>query len=310
MVQLQELIVWHHVELMIESCVKEMEDAAMNTKMAFQTPEGKTAILGYYDAMLEKWSFPLEKQTVTTRYGEVFLLACGDKKAPPLLLLHGSAFNSMMWLGDLQEYSRNYRVYAIDLPGEPGRSDEHQLPFDGPAYADWLYDVTNALSIEKASLVGISLGAWLCIKFALNYPHKVEKLVLLCPAGVGPQKKPFLLAAILHAMRGERGMDQLYAKVNGNQPLPEEVLLFQRLIGKHFNFRRESIPLFSDSELRRLTMPTNLFVGKKDIMLHSLKTAKRLGRMVPHAQINVIENAGHTLINLYDQIFAFLNRGS
>lgn len=57
-----------------------------------------------------------------------------------------------------------------NISGEPGRSDEKQLPFDGPAYTDWLYDVFNALSIEKASFIGISLGAWLSIKFSVIYP--------------------------------------------------------------------------------------------------------------------------------------------
>ena len=41
-----------------------------------------------------------------------------------------------MWLGDSREYSRNYRVYAVDIPGEPGKSDETQLPFSGPAFVD------------------------------------------------------------------------------------------------------------------------------------------------------------------------------
>lgn len=209
----------------------------MQTKLAFKFQEGKTAVTKFYDLLLENWPEPNEKVYVNTRYGKTFIIANGDKDAPPLVLLHGSAMNSVMWLADAREYSRNYRVYAVDIPGEPGRSDENQLPLDGPAYAEWLEDVLNALSIEKASLVGISLGAWLSVKFSVCYPERVNKLVLLCPAGIGKQKISFLFKAMAHMVLGEKEMDRLSKKVNGNQPIPDVVIKYQRLIGKNFNYR-------------------------------------------------------------------------
>ena len=101
-------------------------------------------------------------------------------------------------------------------------------------------------------------------------------------------------------------MEKLYRKISGNQPIPEEVLQYQMLIGKYFNFRREQIPLFSDCELKRLTMPLILFVGEKDIMFQSVKTAERLRKLLPQATINFLPGAGHALINLVDEINAFL----
>lgn len=278
----------------------------MQTKLAFKSQEGKAAVLKFYDSLLEQWPVPNEKLYVDSRYGRTFIIANGEKDAPPLVLLHGSAMNSIMWLADAREYSRIYRVYAVDIPGEPGRSDENQLPLNGPAYAEWLEDVFNALSIEKANLIGISLGAWLAVKFAVCCPERVNKLVLLCPAGIGKQKVSFLFKALAHMVLGEKGMDRLSKKVNGNQPIPEVVLEHQRLIWKYFNYRRGVIPLFTDSELKRLTMPTILFVGDKDIMFHSLETARRLGNLLPHANINVLPGTGHVIINIADRINTFL----
>lgn len=278
----------------------------METKLAFKSQEGKSAVLKAYNSLLENWMAPNEKLYINTRYGSTFVIASGKKDAPPLILLHGSAMNSIMWAGDVREYSRDYRVYAVDIPGEPGRSDENQLPFEGPAFAEWLKDVYDALSIRKASLIGISLGAWLSVKFSVCYPEKVDKLVLLCPAGIGTQRTSFLFKAMAYMLLGEKGMKKLYKKVNGNQPMPDEMLEYQKLIGKNFNYRREIIPLFSDSELKRLTMPVKLFVGGKDIMFHSEMTAKRLGGLLPHADINVLPEAGHVLINLTGEIAAFL----
>lgn len=279
----------------------------MNAKLAFKSPEGKHAVLKLYDSLLEQWNMPNEKFNIDTRYGNTFVIASGPKTAPPIILLHGSAMNSIMWTKDAKEYSENFRVYAVDIPGEPGRSDEHQLPLAGEAYAEWLHDVYSALSIEKAYLIGLSLGAWLAVKFSVHYPEKVEKLVLLCPGGIGPQKASFPFKALAHMIFGERGMKRLYQKVNGNQYIPEKILEFQKLMGKSFNYRRETIPLYSDRELQRLSMPVALFVGEKDIMFHSAITAKRLGKLVPHANINMILGAGHALLNLTDQIKIFIN---
>lgn len=278
----------------------------MKEKLAFKSREGKAAVINLYESFLEHWPSPNEKFHVDTGYGKTFVIACGDKEAPPLILLHGSAMNSVMWMGDALIYSKNYRVYAIDIPGEPGKSDERQLPFGGPAFAEWLKDVYKALSLEKASLIGISLGAWLAAKFSVAYPDKVDKLVLLCPAGIGRQRVSFIVSATVVRLFGEKAVNRLFPKVNADGSIPEAVLNYQKLIGENFNFRREIIPLFSDSEIRRLTMPVQLFVGDKDIIFHSEQTAKRMGSLVPHANINVLPGAGHVLVNLADRISSFL----
>lgn len=278
----------------------------METKLAFKSQEGKTEVLKSYDSLLENWIIPNEKLYVNTRYGSTFIMASGEKTSPPLILLHGSAMNSVMWMSDARAYSHNYRVYAVDIPGEPGRSDEKQMPFSGSDFAEWLSDVYTALSIERASLIGISLGAWLSTKFSVHYPEKVDKLVLLCPAGIGNQKTSFILNVMVHMIFGEKGMESMYKKVNGDQPIPDEMLKYQKLIGKNYNYRREVIPLFSDNELKQLTMPIVLFVGERDVIFHSEMTAKRLGGILPHANINIIKGAGHVLINLTDKITEFL----
>lgn len=275
--------------------------------VAFKSKEGKEEVLKYYDFLLTKGSVEHEKIMVNTSYGETFIIAMGKKELPPLILLHGSGMNSSMWIKEMEEYSKTHRVYAVDMPGEPGKSDENQLPFEGDEFSNWLNDVFNELFIEKASIVGISLGAWLGTKFAIRYSDKVDKLILLCPAGIGPQKKSFIFKFLFYSIFGEKGIDKLYYKINGDKPIPEIMLNYQKLIVKHFNFRKATIPIFTDNELRKLTMPVALFVGGKDIMLHSEKTAKRLGSLLNHAEINFIQEEGHSIINQGNEIRKFLN---
>ena len=275
--------------------------------VAFKSEEGKKEVLKYYDMLLTKGSLPHEKLMVNTSYGETFIIGMGKKELPPLVLLHGSGMNSAMWIKEMDEYSQTHRVYAVDMPGEPGKSDERQLPFESDDFSNWLNEVFDALSIDRASIVGISLGAWLGTKFAIKYSDKVDKLVLLCPAGIGTQKKSFIFKFLFYSLLGEKGIDKLYYKINGDKPIPDIMLSYQKLIAKHFNFRKVTIPIFSDNELKKLTMPVALFVGGKDVMLHSEKTANRLGSLLNHAEINFIQEEGHSIINQGNEIRKFLN---
>lgn len=278
-----------------------------NRQVAFKSNEGKNEVIKYYEALVSEWSFPHEEFYIDTSYGETFIIASGKESLPPLILLHGSGMNSVMWINEMEEYSEKYRVYAVDMPGEPGKSNEHQIDFQGDDFADWLNDVFRALSLEKASIVGISLGAWLGVKFAIKYAQSVDKLVLICPAGIGPQRKSFIFKFLFYTLFVEKGIDKIYYKINGNKPIPKEMFNYQKLIAKHFNFRKVVIPLFSDDELSGLTMPVALFVGGRDIMLHSEKTAKRLITVVPHTTIHYLSDEGHSLVNQGSKIRAFLN---
>ncbi|MDF1493929.1 alpha/beta fold hydrolase [Caproiciproducens sp. CPB-2] len=280
----------------------------MKNTFAFKTAEGRNAIYKQYDAFLSNMRITYEEINVDTRFGKAFVIAAGKKDAPVLVLLHGSGINSVMWIRDMERYSEHYRVYAVDLQGEPGKSNEKQLPFEGPDFDNWLHDVFMGLSIEKASIVGISLGAWLALKFAIAHSQMVDKLVLLCPAGVGTPKTSFAYVSLFYMLLGEKGVEHLFRKVNGGKSIPKIMLDYQKLIGKNFNFRREQVPLFSDAELAQLTMPSILFVGRKDVMFHSLKTARRYRTLVPNAKVTVLQEAGHTLIGLVDDILSFLQQ--
>ncbi len=275
----------------------------MKYSKAFKTQQGRDEVLQYYDMLLEKLTIPYERLSIDTRHGSTFSIAAGDIAAPPLVLLHGSSMNSSMWISDIMKYYQKYRVYALDIPGEAGRSDERQLPFTSSDLDDWLYDVFNGLSISKAVVMGASLGAWLAAKFAIRYPEKIDKLVLLCPAGIGTQNKKFIFTAMFHMLFGVKGVRRLFKTINGNVDMPEIILKYQILITENFNSRREPIPIFTDDELKRLTMPVFLFVGAKDIILNSIETADRMKKHVPNARINILPEVGHSIINLTDTIF-------
>ncbi len=278
----------------------------MKTQPIFKSPQGREAILAAYDAILRHWPLPYQTRRLPTRHGETFALACGDEAAPPLVLLHGSASNSAMWIGDALAYSACYHMIAVDLPGEPGKSQALRSELAGPASAEWLQDVLAALGLDRVTLLGISLGGWMALKFATTFPARVEKLALLCPGGVAPAQGLFMLKALPFMFLGERGSARVLSLLNAGQPLDVETIRYSQLINAHFNARVQGGPLFSDEELQRLTMPVLLVAGAKDPLLNTQGTAARLQRLLPCFTADVLPEAGHILANMSGRVLPFL----
>nr|BFE80953.1 hypothetical protein GCM10020093_035540 [Planobispora longispora] len=171
----------------------------------YTSAEGARAVERRYRELLELWPVPAEHLRVPTRQGETFVVACGPPDAPPVVLLHGSGINSVMWAEATPAWSRHFRLYAVDMIGEPGLSAPSRPPLDSDAYALWLDDVLAGLGVERASFVGVSLGGWLAVDYATRRPGRAGRLALLCPGGIGGQKYGMLLVALLLQLFGRRG---------------------------------------------------------------------------------------------------------
>jgi pimeloyl-ACP methyl ester carboxylesterase len=280
----------------------------MKQESVYKSEEGKRAILAVYDTILGSWPVPHEALEVETRHGRTFVIACGDKALPPLFLIHGSGSNAAMWIGDAAEYSRHFRVYAVDIPGEAGKSHDVRPDFRTQAHAEWLLDVFDALNVQKACIAGISLGGWVAVRFAAVYPDKAEKLVLLCPAGIGPLKVSPILRLIALKLKGTRGTEKAMDKISEGAQMPEEAMAYIRLITQHFNYYRGIVPRFSNAELTRLTMPVLLVFGEQDAMLNAKDAARRARKRLPNAETVLLPGAGHMLIDQRERALQFLLR--
>jgi pimeloyl-ACP methyl ester carboxylesterase len=277
----------------------------MRSNEIYRSKAGQQAIMEYYTALLNRWPVPHTQLIVPTRIGDTFMIASGPETAPVLVLLHGSYSNALAWMGDVPTYCQAFRTLAIDLPGEPGRSTQNRPPWQGPVFAEWLLDILNFLNIGQAALCGISQGGWTAIRFAISYPERVSKLILLTPGGVIPARGSFILHAIFFSMLGKWGADKLNHYVFGNQPIPEEVLTYMNAIMTHFRPRIEAGVIFTDEELKRLTMPTLLIGGVKDVVQPVEKIVTRLEALLPNLQTKLLPEMGHVLHNTAELVLPF-----
>lgn len=99
-----------------------------------------------------------------------------------LVLIHGLGSYAKGWTRNIPELAKHYRVIAVDLPGY-GKSDKGFYPYTLPFYAQVLTEMLDALKIDKATFVGHSMGGQIAMVTSLLYPERVDKLVLVSPAG-------------------------------------------------------------------------------------------------------------------------------
>ncbi|RPI78438.1 MAG: alpha/beta fold hydrolase, partial [Chloroflexi bacterium] len=224
----------------------------------YKSEAGRQKVLAIYDDLLGHWPVPYETISVPTGLGNTFVLVCGDPGNPPLVLMHGSSANASFWMGDIARYAQQYRVYALDIPGEPGKSEAARPDLKGPAYVDWLGSILDTLHIDTTPIIGISLGAFIATQFSIAYPQRVARLVLECPSGIARQKTGFLLKAALFLRLGHWGKEMILDEITAGAPIPDEAGKYIILIAEHFSPRMEIIPVFPDRELKRLSMPVLL----------------------------------------------------
>ncbi len=276
----------------------------------YKSEAGGERILARYRESLRAWPVAAEQLRVPTREGETFVVASGRADAPPLVLLHGSSANASAWLGDIASWARDFRVYAVDMVGEPGLSAPSRPRLDSEEVALWLDDVLDGLGLARTAMVGMSLGGWVALDYAVRRPGRVERLALLCPGGIGPQRFGFLWKLLPLRLFGRRGLRRSAAVVTGLRaqrfaPVLDTVVL----IAENFRPRTERLPVFTDEQLRGLTIPMLVVVGGRDVMFDSAATARRVRECVAHATVRLLPETGHAILEQTEPVGEFLRAG-
>lgn len=276
----------------------------MNTNKVFKSNEGRDKVLACYNQILS--FFPFKQQYIATTYGNTFLLEAGDDKNPAVVLLHGSCSNSAFWFAEMMELSKNFHVFAIDIIGEAGNSDEVRLKLTTDEYALWIKEIVDALHIDKLTVIGNSLGGWMGLKFAVTFTERVSKLILIATSGIVPSSQEFIEKSVKALSEGEQQLKELNDDVIGQDAVPKEVRDFIALILENFNPITGALPVYSNDQLCRLKMPVLYIAGKEDATVDTPKSAQRLLSLVPAAQVQLLQHCGHVVVNAIDSIRPFL----
>ena len=91
--------------------------------LTFKNQPAKQAYDERYDHSLAQWNIQTERFYINTSFGPTHVIACGPKKAPPLVLIHGMTVSSTMWFANAPDWCQKFRVFAIDTIGDFGKSE-------------------------------------------------------------------------------------------------------------------------------------------------------------------------------------------
>ena len=189
----------------------------------------------------------------------------------PLILLHGNGEDSSYFVHQIDHFSKEYQVIAIDTRGH-GQSPRGSKPFTIQQFAEDLHDFMNEKGIEKAVLLGFSDGGNIALTFALKHPERVERLILnganLFPSGVKPRYQWPIVIGYHLAKCFAKKLEE--AKKNAD--------LLALMVKE---------PQIMPSELSQLSFPVLVVVGTKDMIKES--HTRLIYKSLPNAQLNIIE---------------------
>ena len=221
---------------------------------------------------------------------------------PVVVLLHGLGGNSANWAFNVPALAQKFRVIVPDQVGF-GRSDKPLINYRVATYVDFLDKFLAGLKIERASLVGNSMGGWIAAAYTLKHPTKVERLVLADAAGFAPPKE-FDLSTLSGLNPSTREQTKMLAGMVFSNPLFKsdaaiDAMLEQRIsAGDGYTIQSlvESIHRgedMLDGKLGGIKQPVLLIWGREDGLTTLAREGERFKREIPQAQLVVFDGCGH-----------------
>ena len=238
----------------------------------------------------------------------------------PVILVHGGGSHSTEWMSLLRPLSQHFHLFVVD---RPGCGLTYEVEYATLSIRDnaveFLGSCMDALSLEKASIVGNSMGGYFSLCFALQHSERVKKLLLIgAPAGLNlwvpvmlrvlgmPGVNKLLLHSI--ARPSVENLKKVYKELLvadidkvplmylqhsfWGQLLPGAVRGFLSLLENALTLRGFRKDLYIGEKLGQLKIPVRFIWGDRDVY-EKPKTGIQKAAAIPDSQFHVVENAGH-----------------
>ncbi|MGH3723626.1 MAG: alpha/beta fold hydrolase [Mycobacterium sp.] len=238
---------------------------------------------------------------------------------PVVLLIHGIGDNSATWDTVHAQLAEHFTVIAPDLLGH-GQSDKPRADYSVAAYANGMRDLLAVLGIEKVTVVGHSLGGGVAMQFTYQFPHLVERLILVSPGGVtkdvnivlrcaslpfvgdalGLLRLPLAMpmirlgGAVLRATLGRAGMardipDVL--RVLADLPEPRASAAFTRTLRAVVDWRGQVVTMLDRCYLTE-SVPVQLIWGSDDLVI-PVSHGHFAHAAMPGSTFEIFDRSGH-----------------
>ncbi|WP_290597944.1 MULTISPECIES: alpha/beta fold hydrolase [unclassified Archaeoglobus] len=221
---------------------------------------------------------------------------CGEGE--PLILIHGLGESIEGWTFQYDEFSKHFRVIALDLRGF-GMSD---VP-ESIAVEDFARDVKNLmdyLGLDKANLLGLSMGGVVCLEFYRKYPEMVKSLILANTLHKLPEEAKPMFEQRLKLLESSPDMSQIaefIAEMSIHQDRKDLKDMVRTIIRKN---NKEFYAMVTaeigrvnyESLLPQIKVPTLVIVAEYDITTPPA-LGREIARLIPGSKIVEVRNSAH-----------------
>ena len=239
-----------------------------------------------------------------TRYIEA-----GSSDKPPLIMLHGTAGSWENFCLNIAAHAEHFHCFAFDMIGS-GLTDKPDFDYETQHYVKHLHDFMDAMKIDRASMIGLSLGARVGSRFAIDYPQRVDKLILLSATAYFPAREiqkdiGSSRSAASRNPTWENVKEIFRGLVHDESNIPDDLVALRLSIYRRPEMKkamghilallnpevydRNRIP---DDHWRKLAAPTMIVaaIDHDDVFL---ETARVISKLIPNAQVFEIEGVSH-----------------
>jgi pimeloyl-ACP methyl ester carboxylesterase len=236
----------------------------------------------------------------TTVFGQkIHYVEAGS--GPNVILLHGLGGSSQGWQFNIGPLAEKFHVYVPDQIGF-GKSDKPLVMYRIRTYVDFLDQFCKQLKIERATLVGNSMGGWIAAAFTAAFPDRVDKLVLVDAAGYAPPKELDMRTLFALNPTTREGMKVLTAKVFYNKAFQTDAAIDAAIAarlaaGDGYTIKSitESIIRgedFLDDTVKTIKRPTLIIWGREDGLV-PLAEGERFHKDIAGSKLVVFDQCAH-----------------
>jgi pimeloyl-ACP methyl ester carboxylesterase len=271
-----------------------------------------------YPAPMGQWVYDSSMSTEASIYGfseqeipigEMSLSVYRNSKnlgsdKPTILMLHGYSAEKTVWLRFARHFTDDFNIIIPDMAGHGKTGFDANWDYTGPAQAARLVALLDRLQIQKAHVIGNSMGGFIAAHFARLYPDRTLTATLVDPAGVS-SPEPSVMGVMLakgknpFQVNSREDFDTFYSMTMAQPPFVPGFV--KAGVAERYQARKEELSVIFedfyskdplDEHLSSISLPVLIMWGAKDELIH-VSSAKVWNDGIPNSELKVWSEIGH-----------------
>ena len=271
----------------------------------FKNTVGKKEVLNLYYKKLDALNFHVNFITVETSFGDTNIITTKNNNPIPLVLVHGLYSCAPFALENFKALAQNFKIYAIDILGQPNISDEVRLDPTSNDYGKWMYEIISRLQLYNVYLVGTSLGGYIAYKTLAYEESRIAKAFLISPTGFvngNLLKVLFTVYVPLKLYQWKQQSKQLAILANAlcTEKDAFNVHFLSKLI---INYKFGFLPLINvkKEDAKQITTPIYIFAATKDLVVPGNKLIQKAKKLLPTLKEIIVLKGSKNLLSTNDK---------